>query len=88
MEFVSPISEKLRRFGSAMLMWRRAGYPVVPNKVLQERLEGCQECDYWDNGCKVCGCRQWKLYLATSECPLWPPKWGKHDDSSDTKSSP
>jgi hypothetical protein len=64
--------------------WAKAGFQVVDESQLQSRLDICKGCEFWDQSgyagtgkCKECGCStQGKLRMATSYCPLNPPKWG------------
>lgn len=58
--------------------WAIAGFKRTPKKLLNQRLEICKSCEFWDatkfNGtgrCNKCGCSTWaKLRLKTSKCPI------------------
>ena len=67
---------------NALIQWNRAGRPVVSNQQWNKRLNICRQCKFWEEignsqiaRCKKCGCSSGKLLLATSKCPLNPPKW-------------
>lgn len=76
---------KAGRLRHELTTWAKAGMPLVPRAVRQERLQrGCQLCPYYNavgnlgmGECKHpgCGCTRVKLALATSRCPAQPPKW-------------
>tara|TARA_E500000331_G_C17228046_1_gene701290 strand:- start:562 stop:906 length:345 start_codon:yes stop_codon:yes gene_type:complete len=66
----------------ALVDWQRAGRPVVTSEQWNHRLSICRGCEYWREfketkiaKCTKCGCSSGKLLLATSKCPLSPPKW-------------
>jgi hypothetical protein len=66
----------------ALVDWQRAGRPVVTSEQWNRRLSICRGCEYWREfkktkiaKCAKCGCSSGKLLLATSKCPLTPPKW-------------
>jgi len=62
--------------------WQSAGRPVVTSEQWDYRVKICRGCEFWHEvgetqiaRCKKCGCSSGKLLLATSKCPLNPPKW-------------
>lgn len=73
-----------KNLSNSLIQWNRAGRPVVNNEQWNKRLNICRQCQYWEEignsqiaRCKKCGCSSGKLLLATSKCPLNPPKWGE-----------
>ena len=56
--------------------------PFVPDNIFADRLNICKTCKNFDAKrmrCNLCGCfANLKLKLATEQCPLNPPKWGKY----------
>lgn len=67
---------------TAMATWQRAGRPIVTSEQWNKRITICRGCPHWQEirksniaRCKKCGCSSGKLLLATSKCPLNPPKW-------------
>ena len=68
-------------FYNSIINYSLSGFKLAPECILQERLNLCKECDYWDvNGfkktgrCQKCGCSTWaKLRMATERCPIG--KW-------------
>lgn len=69
---------------SALIEWQRSGRKVVTSEQWNKRLSICRGCEFWSEvlktkiaRCKKCGCSSGKLLLATSVCPLNPPKWSK-----------
>lgn len=71
-------------FITSMVAWQKAGRPVVTKKDWDFRLKTCRSCNWWQEiaktkiaRCKRCGCSSAKLLLATSRCPLNPPKWSE-----------
>ena len=76
------LGQVAKNFINAMKSWQAAGRPVVSKQVWNERLKICRGCDWWQEiahtkiaRCRKCGCSTVKLLLATSKCPLNPPKW-------------
>lgn len=76
---------KLTRARQELGHWLKAGAPLAPRATRRDRLSHCRACPYyaprgnWGLGeCQApgCGCTRVKLALATSSCPLTPPKWG------------
>jgi len=68
---------------NSLLAWQKAGRPVVTSDQWNTRISICRGCVHWQElgttniaRCKKCGCSSGKLLLATSKCPLNPPKWG------------
>ena len=71
-----------KNLATSLLAWQRSGRPVVSSQQWDERIRICRGCEYWQElgttnvaRCKKCGCSSGKLLLATSKCPLNPPKW-------------
>lgn len=64
-------------FAEAMLRWGKAGFSLVPEKELTERLNICYDCPLYDedsNRCKECGCFvDKKARLSSESCPI--DKW-------------
>jgi hypothetical protein len=84
-------SEKLGFFGlaknlaSSLVAWQKAGRPVVSSEQWNFRISICRNCPYWQEvgnsqiaRCTKCGCSSGKLLLATSKCPLDPPRWNAY----------
>lgn len=76
------LAQRLRSFGHAMAAWKASGYAVVTKEVLAEREDQCMSCGWWRGfattglgSCGKCGCTGIKLFLASSKCPLNPPRW-------------
>lgn len=69
--------------GSSVAGWAKAGFAMASTETLDYRLKICRGCELWDQTgfgdtgkCAKCGCStQAKLRMATSVCPLDPPKW-------------
>lgn len=87
-ELAQTSAEKHGFFGLAknltnsLMAWQKAGRPVVTSEQWNSRLTICRGCEFWQElgntniaRCKKCGCSSGKLLLATSRCPLNPPKW-------------
>ena len=75
---------KVRRARRELTSWAAEGAPLASREVRRARLAICRGCVYyhaagnWGLGeCQApgCGCTRVKLALATSFCPLNPPKW-------------
>jgi len=71
-----------KNLATSLIAWQKAGRPVVTSEQWDARLAICRGCEYWQEigttnvaRCKKCGCSSGKLLLATSRCPLNPPKW-------------
>lgn len=63
-------------------VWTKSRRPVVSASQWSKRLSICRGCQFWMENtktkvakCMKCGCSSGKLLLATSNCPLNPPKW-------------
>lgn len=87
--------EMASNFKEATGEWARSGFPIVEEKEYDRRHKVCSGCDQWDSNafggvgrCHACGCTGFKLYLATSVCPLkkWAADLNKdgRPDSSET----
>jgi hypothetical protein len=78
------LAQKAMSLGSSMSDWAKAGFSMASTETLESRLTICKGCEFWDAAgfggtgrCSKCGCStQAKLRIATSACPLDPPKWG------------
>tara|TARA_Y100000385_G_C12952565_1_gene576129 strand:- start:503 stop:943 length:441 start_codon:yes stop_codon:yes gene_type:complete len=81
-------SEKLgfrklaKNLSQSLVSWNKAGRPIVNTVQWDYRISICRQCEFWQEvgktqiaRCKKCGCSSGKLLLATSSCPLNPPKW-------------
>jgi len=73
-------SELLANFSESSVRWVKAGFPLVTEDVLNDRMETCQACDRWDKTayagfgrCMECKCSKIKLHWETETCPLG--KW-------------
>jgi predicted Zn-ribbon and HTH transcriptional regulator len=72
---------KLKNLSKSIIKWSNNKFHIVSNKILNDRLEICKSCEFWDNSgyigtgkCKKCGCSTWaKLRMATERCPMG--KW-------------
>jgi hypothetical protein len=75
---------KFGRLRKEVVIWMKRGAPLVPKEIRRERLALCAACEYFNAGgnfglgeCRFpgCGCTKIKAALATSKCPMKPPKW-------------
>lgn len=78
---------QLANLGKAMVRWAKAGFPMVTEEVLRERIAICEACPHikrWQEfgiaRCGLCGCAtgkkiNLKLQMATEKCPDKPPRW-------------
>jgi hypothetical protein len=72
---------KFKKLNKSIIKWASNGFNIVSNTILNNRLEICKLCEFWDNSgfigtgkCKKCGCStQTKLRMATERCPIG--KW-------------
>jgi len=76
------LAEMTANFTKAMGNWVAAGFKVVEREVFEKRHAICKSCEFWlpdarlgTGKCRKCGCSIYKLWMATSKCPLTPPKW-------------
>jgi len=67
-------------FASSVAQWAKAGAPVVTEEQFKQRADICNRCEFFDPAafggrgrCTKCGCSTYKLFLATSKCPI--EKW-------------
>lgn len=72
----------------AVIDWSRSGFKLADDSVISHRETVCLACEYWDSSgnaglgkCRHmnCGCTRAKWKLATSQCPLDPPRWKRVD---------
>ena len=76
-------AQKAKSLGSSVSDWAKTGFSLASAETLEARLAICRGCEFWDatgfggsGRCSKCGCStQAKLRMATSTCPLAPPKW-------------
>ncbi|HVU37306.1 MAG TPA: hypothetical protein VHC95_03160 [Opitutales bacterium] len=84
--FIAPkeptLAEMTANFTKAMTGWVAAGFKVVERGIFEKRHAICKSCEFWlpdarlgTGKCRRCGCSIYKLWMATSKCPLTPPKW-------------
>lgn len=79
------IVQMAQNFGEAMVTQAKATLEgketFVPKEIYEERLEICRGCEWFNKGrCLSAGCGCFlgvKAKLATSVCPLHPPKWSE-----------
>lgn len=71
-----------KNLANSLVAWRKSNRPVVTGHQWNERLRVCRGCSHWIENkstnmakCMKCGCSSGKLLLASSNCPLSPPKW-------------
>jgi hypothetical protein len=73
--------QMVKNFGNAMIESGKTGFKMVTEEIFQQRLATCRACPHWQSEpvqrCKVCGCTTGKLKLASSRCPLNPPRWNR-----------
>lgn len=76
------VVEMTARFLYEAAKWSLTGARVVTQGQYQQRLASCRGCGYWQGEsafgfgrCGKCGCAGLKLWMATSKCPLNPPRW-------------
>ena len=71
-----------KNLAHSLISWKKSGRPVVESHQWNDRISICRSCSYWTDNtqtnyakCTKCGCGSGKLLLASSKCPLNPPKW-------------
>ena len=72
---------KVKTLTKSIYRWARAGFLKTSKKQLDQRMEICRGCEFWDSEawsgtgkCKKCGCSTWaKLRIKTEKCPIG--KW-------------
>jgi hypothetical protein len=71
-------------FTESVAEWVKQGAPVVTEEQFKKRADLCNGCEFFDKEafagkgrCLKCGCSTFKLFLATSSCPI--NKWGKEN---------
>ena len=71
-----------KNFAGEVATWVKEGVPTVSEDEFKKRADICSGCEFFDpeafggrGRCKQCGCSSWKLFLATSKCPV--DKWGR-----------
>ncbi len=76
------LAEMTANFTQAVSGWAKAGFKVVERETFEERHAVCKTCEFWlpdarlgIGKCRKCGCSIYKLWMATSQCPLTPPRW-------------
>jgi hypothetical protein len=88
---------KLQRLRRELRVWAKAGAPMAPREIRQQRAAICAACTYWHatgnlglGECRYpgCGCTRAKVALATSRCPAVPPKWGAMQDAKRAAAAP
>jgi hypothetical protein len=74
--------EMTANFTKAVGNWAAAGFKIVEKEIFEARHAVCKACEFWQpdarlgtGRCRKCGCSIYKLWMATSKCPLTPPKW-------------
>ena len=81
-------SDLIKNFATASAEWAAAGCPLAERETLEFRRLKCEgdssspACPHWSpsdylgtGGCRLCGCSRAKLWMATSQCPMTPPRW-------------
>lgn len=77
---------KLDRAKRELTTWAENGFPVVSKEIRRARLQACKGCHLWSRFGNLgfgeclhpaCGCTRAKLALATSRCPMNPPRWDR-----------
>lgn len=76
------IVEQAKSAVTAVAKFAKSGLEITAPEILENRLEICKGCEWWDGAalnnsgrCKKCGCSTWaKLRMASEKCPL--DKWG------------
>lgn len=76
------VSQMARNFAYAATGWALSGFKHVSQEVYEFRLERCEGCHFWQGQsafgygrCGKCGCSGLKLFMASTRCPLDPPRW-------------
>tara|TARA_B110000305_G_C19416739_1_gene628407 strand:+ start:711 stop:1349 length:639 start_codon:yes stop_codon:yes gene_type:complete len=71
-----------KNLAHSLISWKKSGRPVVESHQWNHRISICRSCSFWTENkqtnyakCTKCGCGSGKLLLASSKCPLNPPKW-------------
>ena len=71
-----------KNLAHSLISWKKSGRPVVESHQWNKRISICRSCSFWTENkqtnyakCTKCGCGSGKLLLASSKCPLNPPRW-------------
>ena len=71
-----------KNLAHSLISWKKSGRPVEESNQWNNRISICRSCSHWTENtqtnyakCTKCGCGSGKLLLASSKCPLNPPKW-------------
>ena len=79
-----------KNFTREIAQWVRKGVPVVPQEVFEQRVKECTSCEFFNaeafggrGKCNKCGCSSFKLFLATTKCPI--DKWMPYEEKLDRK---
>lgn len=72
--------ELAKNFTASVAEWVKSGAPLVSEEQFKRRVAECRACEFFDaeafggkGRCMKCGCSSYKLFLATSKCPIG--KW-------------
>jgi hypothetical protein len=73
--------QQAKNLTTSLTNWVKDGVKVVSEEVLNQRMDICKKCEFWDSEafagtgrCSKCGCStQAKLRMATEKCPI--DKW-------------
>jgi hypothetical protein len=76
-----PLNQKIKSLSRAVYRWAKSGFLKSGKKLIEQRLDICKKCEFWDseawNGsgkCTKCGCSTYaKIRLKTEKCPI--EKW-------------
>ena len=79
-----------KNFAREVKVWVEGGAKVVSEQEFQKRAELCAACEFYDaeafggrGKCRQCGCSSFKLFLATTKCPI--DKWMPYEEKLDRK---
>lgn len=79
-----------KNFAREVKVWVKNGAPVVPQAEFEKRAHQCAACEFYNaeafggrGRCEKCGCSSFKLFLATTKCPI--DKWMPYEEKVDRK---
>lgn len=83
-QYESPsLTEMVTSFSEDMLKWASANFALASQEEMDQRLNICRSCEWWNaeaykgtGRCRKCGCSTWaKIRVKTSGCPIG--LWGR-----------
>jgi hypothetical protein len=80
---ISPpsLKKQISSLAKSSQRWIRSGLRLSDQKTIQQRVDICSKCEFWEQNaliqtgrCMKCGCSTWaKIRVATEKCPVG--KW-------------